>query len=153
MKPQKSILIRQLRRQDHASWLPLWQTDNDNSLSRRQADETWKKITTKSDPIFGLGLWADNELIGILHYTLHPVTNRSQDACFMQDIFITPKKRRQGFAKIFLQELFSIAKTKSWAWVYWFVLDEDYGAQALYKKIGVKMAMSVHMVIPSISMV
>ncbi len=153
MTPEKNVLIRRLRRKDHSAWLPLWEANNENSLSRRQADETWKKITTKSDPIFGLGLWLDGALIGILHYTLHPVTARSQDVCYLQDIFITPEQRQQGFAKIFLRELFAMAKAQDWAWVYWFALENDHAAQALYKKIGVKMEMSVHMLIPSISMI
>ena len=153
MTPDRNILIRQLRRKDHPAWLPLWQANNDSNLSRKQTDETWKKLTTKSDPIFGLGLWLDGALIGILHYSLHPVTARASDVCFMQDIFIAPEQRRQGLAKIFLGELFVLAKAKDWAWVYWFALDSDQGAQALYKKIGVKMEMGVHMLIPSISMI
>ena len=153
MSSDKNISIRHLRRNDHAAWHPLWRANNHNDISRHQSDETWKKITTKSDPLFGLGLWADDGLIGILHYTLHPVTARSRDVCFMQDIFIAPDRRRQGFARIFLQELFAMAKTKDWAWVYWFALESDDGAQAFYKTIGVKMEMSVHMHIPSISIV
>jgi GNAT superfamily N-acetyltransferase len=153
MTPDKNLSVRQLRRKDHTAWLPLWQANNDNQLPRQQADGTWKKITTKSDPLFGLGLWLDGALIGILQYSLHAVTARTTDVCFMQDIFIAPEQRRQGFAKIFLGELFVLAKAKDWAWVYWFALESDQAAQTLYKKIGVKMEMSVHMLIPSISMI
>ena len=134
MTSEKNIAIRQLRRKDYPAWLPLWEANNDNSLSRKQADETWKKLATKSDPIFGLGLWLDGALIGILHYSLHPVTARATDVCFMQDIFITPSQRKLGFAKIFLGELFTMAKAKDWGWIYWFALESDHAAQGYTKK-------------------
>ena len=132
--------IRALIRSDYDQWLPLWQENCLHQISDDVTAETWRRIGNLKENVFGLAAFNDNdELVGILHYILHATTGFIQPACYMQDLFVGEKHRKQGIAKQLVWELHEFGKNEKWARIYWFAENNNEAAQALYKNLGVKM--------------
>jgi len=132
--------IRALNRSDYDQWLPLWQENCLHKISDDVTAETWRRIGNPKENVFGFAAFNDNdELVGILHYILHATTGFIQPACYMQDLFVDEKHRKQGIAKQLVWELHELGKNEKWARIYWFAENNNEAAQALYKNLGVKM--------------
>ena len=132
--------IRALNRSDYDQWLPLWQENCLHQISDDVTAETWRRICNPKENVFGLAAFNDNDkLVGILHYILHATTGFIQPACYMQDLFVDEKHRKQGIAKQLVWELHELGKNEKWARIYWFAENNNEAAQALYKNLGVKM--------------
>lgn len=140
------MTVRPLERKDYDSWLPLWQENCLHQISDEVTAETWRRLTNPKENVFGLGVFnAENNLIGFLHYILHPTTGFKNDACYMQDVFIDENHRRQGNAKRLIWELHALGKEQKWTRIYWFAEKNNNIAQNLYKNLGISMNFSLHM--------
>ena len=138
--------IRSFERQDYESWLPLWQENCLHQISDVVTTETWRRLCHKKEPVFGLGVYDENQMQGFLHYILHPTTGFIEQACYMQDIFIAPDYRKQGLAKRLLWELDEKRRKENWSRLYWFAEKDNMAAQKLYENIGVSLNFSLHMI-------
>ena len=140
--------IRLLTRGDYNQWLPLWQDNCAHLVADDVTAETWRRLTHIKESIFGLGVFdGDQNLRGLLHYVLHPVTGFKEPACYMQDLYIAPDYRRQGLAKRLVWELHGMGKQEKWARIYWFADRQNEAVQNLYKNLGIHMDFSLHMLL------
>ncbi len=131
---------------DYDQWLPLWKANCLDQIADNVTAETWRRLTNKNEKIFGLGAFdCDENLVGILHYILHPTTGFIEPACYMQDVYVDENARRQGIAKQLIWELNDIGKTQNWARIYWFAENNNDAVKALYKNLGVEMDFSLFM--------
>ncbi len=151
-----NLRIRSLERKDYESWLPLWQANCLDQISDDVTAETWRRLTNPKEHVHGLGIFNDDnnqakgnnqELLGILHYILHPTTGFKEYACYMQDLYIDETARRQGLAKRLVWELESIGKAEKWARIYWFAEKNNMAVQNLYKNLGISIDFSLHMLL------
>lgn len=101
--------------------------------------ETWSRLTGDNHSVNGLCALANGEMVGLVHYVLHPTTGAIEPVCYMQDVFVNEDMRGQGIAKIMVGELVKLGKKEKWARLYWLADADNEAAQALYKNIGVKM--------------
>ncbi len=136
--------VRLLKAKDFPDWLPLWDANNMGQRNEAVTTETWARLTTADFPVHGLGAWKNDRLAGILHYIVHPVTGSVNPVCYMQDLFVDPSCRNQGFAKALLKELERTGKREQWNRIYWLAENGNEAAQGLYKSIGVKLDFSLH---------
>lgn len=140
------MTIRSLERKDHDAWLPLWQENCLHQVGEDVTAETWRRLTNPKETVFGLGAFdEDGNLLGFLHYILHPTTGFKDPACYMQDLFVARDHRRQGIAKQLIWELHTIGRREKWARIYWFAENSNIAAQNLYKTLGIPMNFSLHM--------
>ena len=140
--------IRLLERGDYDRWLPLWQDNCSQLIADDVTAETWRRITHLKENVFALGIFGkDQNLMGFLHYILHPVTGFREPACYMQDLYVAETYRRQGLAKRLVWELHDIGKNESWARIYWFAERQNEAVQNLYKNLGINMDFSLHMLL------
>ena len=153
--PVDMISIRGLERRDHASWLPLWHENMEHQAAEEITQNSWAAICDRKRDVWGLGVFVaagdDNGngndtkyLAGILHYILHPTTGSLRPVCYMQDLFIAPDYRRRGLARHLVKALAQKGKDEDWERIYWLAEDNNQGAQALYKDIGVRLDFSLH---------
>ena len=137
--------IKKLFKQHYSQWLPLWQENCLHQIDDETTTETWRRLCSKNEPVWGLGVFDnDDNLQGFLHYILHHTTGFKEPACYMQDVFIAPNARLQGLAKRLIWELHDMGKTEKWARIYWFAQKNDIAAQNLYKNLGINMDFSLH---------
>lgn len=140
------MLIRSLERKDYDAWLPLWNENSLNQISKDVTTETWRRLNNPKETVFGLGFFDQNELLcGILHYILHPTTGFKEPACYMQDLYTAKDRRRQGIAKQLVLELNAIGLKQNWARIYWFAENGNENVQNLYKNLGIPMDFTLFM--------
>ena len=141
-----ALKIRNIENRDFPDWLPLW---DGNNLGIRDEDVTtltWSRLVDPSAPVHGLVAEKDGQLVGLLHFIVHPTTGNTLDVCYMQDVFVDPEFRLQGVARKLIEELMILGKTgKKWARIYWLAEEKNVAAQELYKSLGTKMNFTLHM--------
>lgn len=143
MKPNK-LTIRPLHFDDFPQWLPLWQHNNMGQAQPEVTTTTWERLIDEDSPVNGLGAFKGSEMAGFVHYILHPVTGHIEPAAYMQDLFVSTDFRKQGIGKALVEKLSRIGKREKWARLYWLAEENNEAAQALYKKLGVKLDFSFH---------
>lgn len=139
-------MIRQIERKDYDQWLPLWEENCLHQISNRVTTETWRRLTNPKESVFGLGIFTNEGILqGFLHYVLHPTTGYIEPACYMQDLFIDEKYRRQGLARRLVWELNEIGIREKWARIYWFAENKNEAVKNLYKNLGIPMDFTLFM--------
>lgn len=138
-------IITPLKTADFAQWKPLWEENCLHQIGQDVTRETWQRITNPRSAVHGLGAWDGKELAGILHYILHPTTGHLEEACYMQDVFVSPDHRRKGIARTLIEHLAAHGREQRWARIYWLAEANNEAAQNLYKTLGVKLDFTLHM--------
>lgn len=145
--------IRNLAADDYMAWRSLWLKSVEGeelSLDEDAIDAAWSHITRFSDTdSTGMGGLAahlpSGQLVGILHFVLHPVAGCVNPVCYLQDMFVHEQYRRMGYGNALLLHLKEKAKELDWERIYWFVSKADDGANAFYEGQGIEVPFAVHM--------
>ncbi|MDH5721742.1 MAG: GNAT family N-acetyltransferase [Alphaproteobacteria bacterium] len=134
------LIIRPFEYSDFPSWVTLW---DDNNLGIRDEDvteKTWERLIDKKyKGVNGLCAEMNDEMMGIVHYILHPTTGHLNDVCYMQDLYVDQKHRRKGIGKRLVNEVTLIGMKERWARMYWLTQDNNIEAKAMYENFGVKL--------------
>ena len=143
------IKIRPLKSEDFPAWLSLWDGNNNGVRDEAVTTETWTRLIDPDFPIHGI-VAEDKagELLGLVHYVLHPTTGSLTDICYMQDVYVDPAQRRKGIARKLVEHLARHAKQEKWGRMYWLAEADNESAQHLYKDIGVKLDFTLHVLLP-----
>jgi len=139
------IIIRKLQFDDFPKWLPLWDGNNLGQRNEEVTTETWARIC---DPlnwqVNGLCAEQNGELLGIVHYILHPTTGNINPVCYMQDVYVDPAHRRKGVGKRLVEGVTKVGSTQKWARMYWLTQDGNQEAKAMYANFGIKLNFSFY---------
>lgn len=136
--------IRPLQKSDYPQWLPLWEDNCLHQVPINVTSKTWQWICKADEPVVGLGLFVEDSLVGMVHCILHKSTGDLSPAGLMQDLYVDPKYRGRGYAKVLVRALADLAADQKWCRLYWLADGKNKEAQALYKNIGVKLDFSLH---------
>ncbi len=138
-------LIRPLRADDFPHWLVLWNDNNQGLKNEQVTTATWLRLTDPASAVKGFGAFdKEGNLIGLVHYILHPVTGALAPACYMQDLFVAPAARQKGIGRALVEHLAAQGKKEQWARLYWLAEARNEAAQALYKTLGHKLDFTLH---------
>lgn len=136
--------ITDITADDYEGWLALWLANNQGRCDEAVTQETWMRLNNSLYPVHGLLARKGDEIAGLLHYILHPVTGHINPVCYMQDVFVAPEHRCKGIATALIAQLAEIGKSEDWARLYWLVENNNEAAQALYKNTGLKLDFSLY---------
>lgn len=139
-----ALTIRTLLFSDFDAWSPLWLANNKGHGDDQVTRYTWRMITNKKYDVHGLCALNKTDMVGILHYVLHPVAGSITPVCYMQDLFVDPIHRRQGIAAALIKKLADIGEMQKWNRIYWLTEGSNESAQKLYKNVGVKLDFTFH---------
>jgi ribosomal protein S18 acetylase RimI-like enzyme len=134
-----SLTIRALERRDYYAWLPLWQGYLDfyeASVTDEVTAATWRRIVDPHGPINGLGAFAEETLVGIVHYLFHPVTWSVSDRCYLEDLFVDPGARRTGAGRALIEAVYRAADKAGASQVYWLTAHDNATARRLYDEVA-----------------
>ena len=107
--------------------------------------ETWSRLCDpQNGQVNGLCAEQDGEMLGIVHYILHPTTGQINPVCYMQDVYVDPAHRRKGIGKRLVGEVTKIAKQEKWARMYWLTQDGNAEAKAMYENFGIKLNFTLY---------
>ncbi|HBR69691.1 MAG TPA: N-acetyltransferase [Rhodospirillaceae bacterium] len=143
----KSIEIRPIEQNDFPQWLPLWDGNNTGQRDEAVTTQTWLRLSDPASSVHGLCALRGGEMIGLVHYVLHPTTGSLAPVCYMQDLYVDPTHRGKGVARKLVEHLVQIHKREKWARMYWIAEADNKAAQKLYKNIGVKIDFTVHVLL------
>lgn len=138
-------IIRPLVYQDFPQWLPLWDGNNMGQRNEAVTTQTWERLCDPENAqVNGLCIERGGQILGIVHYILHPTTGQINPVCYMQDVYIDPAHRRKGLGKRLVEAVIKHGQQEKWARLYWLTPDSNIEARALYKSLGIKLDFSFY---------
>jgi GNAT superfamily N-acetyltransferase len=141
------MTIRELRRDDHDSWLALWS----GYLSFYRADisdevtrTTFERLCDATDGMFALVAVADAELVGFAHSLVHPSTWALNGYCYLEDLFVAPTARGGDVATQLIEATAAAARERGVARLYWHTQQFNGAARSLYDTVARLTSMVVY---------
>lgn len=133
------IVIRPFVEADHPAWMSLWRGYCDfyrTEVADAVTAETWRRVSTGADGVFGFGAELDGRLVGIVHYLFHPVTWAVGPRCYLEDLFVAPEARGHGAGRALIAAVHAEADKAGADQLYWLTHEDNAAARALYDSLG-----------------
>ena len=130
-----TVEVRPARPDDERAWRVLW----DGYCEFYEAEvppevtaATWRRLLEPGEPVEGLVAERDGEVVGFVNCVLHPSTWGTADACYLEDLFVSPAARGSGAGRALIEAVVERAKSRGWDKVYWHTREDNSRARALY---------------------
>lgn len=135
---QMNATIRKIEAVDRRRWGELWEgycKFYETDLSGPVMEYTWKRILDPASPVYAIVAERPGDgVIGMANYLIHEHTWSLTSACYLQDLFVDPKKRAAGVGKQLIDWLVAEMKAQKWSRLYWATKENNYRARGLYDK-------------------
>jgi GNAT superfamily N-acetyltransferase len=116
------LLIRDPVPADEAAWRVLWSQYNafyQTVIPEAVTASTWRRMLEPAAPVFGrLGV-AHREVIGFSICVLHDSTWSIPPVCYLEDLFVAPAFRGQGYGRMLIADAIGRAKADGATRFYW----------------------------------
>jgi GNAT superfamily N-acetyltransferase len=136
-----ALSVRPLTDADRAAWEPLWQgyqTFYQTQIAPDVTELTWRRFHDPAAPLFALGAWQGEQLVGIVHYLYHLSTWTAGPYCYLQDLFTVPEARGLGVGRALIVAVEEAARTQGASRVYWLTHETNHEAMFLYDKVATR---------------
>ena len=133
------VVIRPIGDDERAAWEPLWRgylTFYKTSQTPDATNITWKRLLDPNEPMFALGAYVDDKLLGIVHYLYHRSFWATGDYCYLQDLFVAEGTRNLGLGRALIEAVYTKAKEAGASRVYWNTHESNATARVLYDKVA-----------------
>ena len=133
------MIIRSVRPEDKAQWLPLWQgylRFYEHDLPTEVTDMLWARFFDKAEPVHALVAEENGELLGLVHYIFHRNTWMVNDVCYLEDLFTAEAARGKGVGRGLIEAVYERARAAGSPKVYWLTHETNKTAQSLYDKVA-----------------
>lgn len=134
-----SIATRPLTPSDRAAWQPLWKGYLDfykTSLSSEQYELTWSRFHDPAEPMYALGAFEGETMLGIVHYIYHRTCWTPGPTCYLQDLFTINAARGKGVGRALIEAVHVAAMIEGASRVYWQTHQTNATAMLLYNKVA-----------------
>ena len=136
------MIIRFVRPEDKAQWLPLWQGYlafyKVENLPSDVTETTWARFFDDAEPVHALVAEENGALRGFVHYIFHRNTWMVEDVCYLEDLFTAEAARGKGVGRALIEAVYAAARAAGSTRVYWMTHETNTTAQALYNNIADK---------------
>ena len=136
-----NVLIRALRAEDRDAWETLWRaylTFYETEVAPDVTGGTWERLHDAAEPMFALGAFKDDKLVGIVHYLFHRSTWTLSDYCYLQDLFTAEDARGEGVGRALIEAVYEAARAAGASRVYWLTHETNAAARRLYDAVAVR---------------
>ncbi|MGZ3411358.1 MAG: N-acetyltransferase family protein [Rhizomicrobium sp.] len=133
------IVIRPVGADERADWERLWNgylTFYEATLAPGASDVTWARLHDPNEPMFVLGAYAGDRLVGIVHYLYHRSCWTAGDYCYLQDLFVASDMRGGGVGRKLIAAVEQAARKAGASRVYWTTHETNATARILYDKVA-----------------
>jgi GNAT superfamily N-acetyltransferase len=130
--------IRASTNTDRQVWEPLWRgylTFYEKTLAPEVTEFTWNRLTARHD-IHGLLAIRSGEVLGLVHFLLHPSTSNVGGNCYLQDLFVVPDARGSRVGRRLIAAVAQEARKQGAALVYWQTEEFNGPARRLYERVA-----------------
>lgn len=134
-----TAVIRPIKPEDRSQWNHLWQgylTFYQQELSAEQTELTWQKLCDDEFEMHGLVAEIDGELVGLAHFSFTHSSWAENRDLYLEDLFVSPAVRGQGFGKALILALDEIAREEGARKVWWETHKDNATARRLYDSVA-----------------
>jgi len=133
-----AVSIRRIEARDEARWGVLWRgycRFYGRDLSGPVTRHTWARIIDPASPVHAIVAERPRDgVIGMANYIIHENTWTLTPVCYLEDLFVDPKKRAVGVGEALIDWLVAEMKRRKWSRLYWNTKENNYRARGLYDK-------------------
>ena len=135
-----TLTIRPLETCDQADWRRLWTAYLDYYETRvpEEVYETSfaRNLSPEHPDQNALIARKDGAAVGLVHYIYHAHNWRTEQICYLQDLFAAPEVRGTGVGRALIEAVYKAADAAGRPSVYWMTQDFNHTARLLYDRIG-----------------
>ncbi len=135
--PAAHLLIAPLAPAHRAPWQPLAQAYKAfyrTSPPPEEYDAAWQRLMA-GDPVFGLGAWLDDRLVGIAHAMFQP-SAWTDRVCYLQDLYVDASARGHGAGRALIGAVARHARDAGAGRYYWLTQQDNATARRLYDQVA-----------------
>ena len=100
------------------------------------AATVWSWLLARTHGVEGILAVAGDELAGFVHFRPFPRTLDGNEACFIDDIWVTEAHRGTGLAQALIDRVRTTARERGWTHVRWVTEANNARARALYDRVA-----------------
>ena len=133
------VVIRPIGSDEREAWNPLWTgylAFYRTALTQEISDLAWDRFHDPDEPIFALGAYVDDKLMGIAHYLFHRSTWALHRYCYLEDLFVSEAARGRGLGRALIETVYQKAQAANASRVYWLTQSGNTEARILYDKVA-----------------
>ena len=134
-----TAVIRSVAASDRADWDALWAGYLEfyqTQLSEAQTELTWQRLLDDEHGLNGLVAEIDGRLVGLAHFSFTHSTWAENRDLYLEDLFVDPSVRGQGFGKALILSLDEIAREEGSRKVWWETQNHNATARKLYDSVA-----------------
>jgi GNAT superfamily N-acetyltransferase len=131
--------VRVVSAADEDVWRTLWDgycAFYETVVSSDVTAVTWRRLLDPDERVEGLVAERDGEVVGFVNYVLHPSTWGTAEACYLEDLFVSPAVRGSGTGRALIEAVLERARSCGWDKVYWHTRRDNARARALYDSLA-----------------
>ena len=128
-------MIRDLALADRAEFLRLWQqylSFYKVTLRPEVTEATWARLLDPASALSARAAVGEAGLSGFAIHLHHASTWVMAEDCYLEDLFIDTKARRQRLGRALIEDLMVLAKARGWHRLYWHTDQGNLPARRLY---------------------
>ena len=137
-----TLTIRPLEAHDEAEWKRLWTGYLDFYESAVPAGVYAATFARLLDPAMtdmtALIAEQDGKPCGLAHILFHRHCWRTEDVCYLQDLFVDPDVRGAGVGRALIEAIYKLADARGTPSVYWLTQEFNYRGRALYDQVATR---------------
>ncbi len=100
------------------------------------AATVWSWLLARTHGVEGILAVDGDELAGFVHFRPFPRTLDGNEACFLDDVWVTEAHRGTGLAEALIGRVRMLARDRGWTHVRWVTEANNARARALYDRIS-----------------
>ena len=134
-------MIRALEPGDRDAWAKLWEgylAFYGTVLPEAVYASTWSRLLDADEPTRGALALREGQPVGLVHWIYHRHNWTIADTCYLQDLFVAPEGRGQGYGRALIEHVAADAAAAGSARVYWLTQENNATARALYDTLAQK---------------
>ena len=124
---------------DYDQWLPLWQAYLHFYKTELPADvsqSTWQRFLDPNEPTHLALAWQGDKAVGLVQFIYHRSNWSIANACYLQDLFVSPQARGTGVGRLLIEHVYAAARDNQCAKVHWLTQETNATAIQLYERIA-----------------
>lgn len=135
-----TVVIRPPAATDKAQWARLWEAYlafYETNVSEKVYDTSFARLMDPEVRDYnGLVAEQDGQLVGLTHYIFHRHGWKTEDVCYLQDLYAAPECRGTGIGRRLIEGVYAAADDAGSPAVYWMTDAANTAARSLYDRIG-----------------
>ena len=101
------------------------------------AATVWSWLLARTHGVEGLlAIGDDDQLCGFVHFRPFPRTLDGNEACFLDDVWVTESHRGTGLAQALIDRVRALSRERGWTHVRWVTEANNARARGLYDRIA-----------------